>query len=313
MWQIHRRLCSRTLRGAEALERRAARRKIRAAGCSTYTAPSRCTLRYLPLDSAASQTSSALAIETSGSHADGANAAWHGGLAGHRWARAGSRRSGESSDNARAEAVIAALDAVDGGAGTPDTAVGLRLDHGSPARPIPGSAARTRRGPRARSAMRGTGHARSVRDLVDQRAARACPMTAAGRYYGAAAPRLRRALRSRRRKPYESPGWRRACGASSPGLMTLKIDGEALLWWLFCSPAHHSPVRRASGEPGFAVAASAVISAATRIRERGGNARIDLAVVDARACSLADGPVSLMFVRDARAVHDHRDHGAVLP
>jgi len=38
------------------------------------------------------------------------------------------------------------------------------------------------------------------------------------------------------------PPWRRTLRRELAWLMTLKVAALALLWWLFFSPPHHSPV-----------------------------------------------------------------------
>ena len=43
-------------------------------------------------------------------------------------------------------------------------------------------------------------------------------------------------------------------------LTTLKVAALALLWWLFFSAAHHSPVDREAASRRFAVTPSAVIA-----------------------------------------------------
>jgi hypothetical protein len=52
------------------------------------------------------------------------------------------------------------------------------------------------------------------------------------------------------------PGWRRALGRELVWLMTLKVAALALLWWLFFSPLHHSPVDGEAAGRRFAVAPS---------------------------------------------------------
>jgi len=54
------------------------------------------------------------------------------------------------------------------------------------------------------------------------------------------------------------PGWRRTLRRELTWLMTLKIAALALLWWLFFSPAHRSPVDGRAASRRFAVAASTV-------------------------------------------------------
>ena len=54
------------------------------------------------------------------------------------------------------------------------------------------------------------------------------------------------------------PGWRRTLRRELAWLMTLKVAALALLWWLFFSPAHHSPVDGRAASRRFAVAASTV-------------------------------------------------------
>ena len=54
------------------------------------------------------------------------------------------------------------------------------------------------------------------------------------------------------------PGWRRTLRRELAWLMTLKIAALALLWWLFFSPAHRSPVDGRAASRRFAVAASTV-------------------------------------------------------
>jgi hypothetical protein len=54
------------------------------------------------------------------------------------------------------------------------------------------------------------------------------------------------------------PGWRRALRRELTWLMTLKVAALALLWWLFFSPPHHSPVDREAASRRFAVMHSAV-------------------------------------------------------
>ena len=54
------------------------------------------------------------------------------------------------------------------------------------------------------------------------------------------------------------PGWRRTLRRELAWLMTLKIAALALLWWLFFSPAHRSPVDGRAASRRFAVAAFTV-------------------------------------------------------
>jgi predicted oxidoreductase len=126
---------------AEAFERLRRAGKIRAAGVSNYTpAQVDALCAHLPFDLAAVQNEfSPLAIEPL---ADGTlDGAMRHGMAVLAWSPLGqgrlAARAGESSDSARADAVIAALDAVAGRAGTPRSAVAYAWIMAHPARPIP--------------------------------------------------------------------------------------------------------------------------------------------------------------------------------
>jgi hypothetical protein len=52
------------------------------------------------------------------------------------------------------------------------------------------------------------------------------------------------------------PGWRRTLRRELAWLVTLKFAALALLWWLFFSPPHRSPVGGREASRRFAVAAS---------------------------------------------------------
>jgi hypothetical protein len=54
------------------------------------------------------------------------------------------------------------------------------------------------------------------------------------------------------------PGWRRTLRRELAWLTTLKVAALALLWWLFFSPSHHSPVDGESASRRFAVTPAAV-------------------------------------------------------
>ena len=54
------------------------------------------------------------------------------------------------------------------------------------------------------------------------------------------------------------PPWRRTLRRELAWLMTLKLAALALLWWLFFSPPHHSPVDGREASRRFAVTASAM-------------------------------------------------------
>jgi hypothetical protein len=56
------------------------------------------------------------------------------------------------------------------------------------------------------------------------------------------------------------PGWRRTLRRELVWLMALKVAALALLWWVFFSPPHHSPVDGRAASRRFAVAPSAVIA-----------------------------------------------------
>ena len=56
------------------------------------------------------------------------------------------------------------------------------------------------------------------------------------------------------------PAWRRTLRRELAWLMTLKVAALALLWWLFFSPAHHSPVDGRAASRRFAVAHPALIA-----------------------------------------------------
>jgi hypothetical protein len=57
-----------------------------------------------------------------------------------------------------------------------------------------------------------------------------------------------------------NPGWRRALRRELAWLMTLKVAALALLWWLFFSASHHSPVDGEAASRRFAVTPSALIA-----------------------------------------------------
>src|SRR6202047_1046958 len=122
--QIHRPdLLAHPAEVAEAFERLRRAGKIRAAGVSNYTpAQVNALCAHLPFDLAAVQNEfSPLAIEPlADATLDGA---MRRGLAVLAWSPLGqgrlAARAGQSCDGARADAVIAALDAVAGGAGAP--------------------------------------------------------------------------------------------------------------------------------------------------------------------------------------------------
>ncbi|HEY0767970.1 MAG TPA: hypothetical protein VGD47_08425 [Steroidobacteraceae bacterium] len=54
-------------------------------------------------------------------------------------------------------------------------------------------------------------------------------------------------------------GWRAALRRELAWLMWLKVAALALLWWLFFSPAHRSPVDQEAASRRFAVAPAALI------------------------------------------------------
>jgi len=56
------------------------------------------------------------------------------------------------------------------------------------------------------------------------------------------------------------PGWRRTLRRELTWLMTLKVAALALLWWVFFSPSHHSPVDGQAASRRFAVTPSVVIA-----------------------------------------------------
>ena len=56
------------------------------------------------------------------------------------------------------------------------------------------------------------------------------------------------------------PGWRRTLRRELAWLMTLKVAALALLWWVFFSPSHHSPVGGQAASRRFAVTPSVVIA-----------------------------------------------------
>src|SRR2546421_2360613 len=142
LWQIHRPdLLAHPAEVAEALERLRRAGKIRAAGVSNYSAAQLDALcAHLPFDLAAVQSEfSPLAIEPLvDATFDGA---MRRGMAGLAWSPLGqgrlATRPREVPDSARVDAVIAALDAVAGRAGTPRTAVAYAWIMAHPARPIP--------------------------------------------------------------------------------------------------------------------------------------------------------------------------------
>ena len=63
---------------------------------------------------------------------------------------------------------------------------------------------------------------------------------------------------AQRAEAADHPPWRRTLRRELTWLMTLKIAALALLWWLFFSPAHRSPVDGRAASRRFAVAASTV-------------------------------------------------------
>jgi len=140
--QIHRPdLLAHPAEVAEAFDRLRRAGKIRAAGVSNYTAAQVDALcAHLPFDLATVQNEfSPLVIEPlADATLDGA---MRHGLAVLAWSPLGqgrlAARAGESSDSARADAVIAALDAVVERAGTPRTSVAYAWIMAHPARPIP--------------------------------------------------------------------------------------------------------------------------------------------------------------------------------
>jgi hypothetical protein len=55
-----------------------------------------------------------------------------------------------------------------------------------------------------------------------------------------------------------NPGWRRTLRRELAWLMTLKVAALALLWWLFFSPSHQSPVDGAAASRRFVLTPAAV-------------------------------------------------------
>ncbi|HEY0767972.1 MAG TPA: aldo/keto reductase [Steroidobacteraceae bacterium] len=142
LFQIHRPdLLAHPAEVAQALDRLRRAGKIQAAGVSNYTAAQvEALCAHLPFELAAVQNEfSLLAIEPlSDATLDGA---MRRGMAVLAWSPLGqgrlAARAGQPSDGARADAVIAALDAVASRAGTPRSAVAYAWIMAHPARPIP--------------------------------------------------------------------------------------------------------------------------------------------------------------------------------